>query len=365
MRAELARLLVLTAVLTGGCGGSSPTEPTVPSPPPQTPAPPAPQPPAPTPPQPTPPTPPPPQPPPPGRSVTGFTIDAVSDAPVPNVAIRVADVGETTSAADGSFSVAASDPEQIREVSLSSSSTVQRITRMRVPGPSARVTLMPTSLDLRAFDEMFRAGGSLQRWTSVPRVVVQSRVLQFTNVADMEYVATSQVMSDAEVSGLLGDLNYGLPQITGNSFGGFAGEEREQATEGERVSVSRGGYIVVARYEGLTAATGYWGYGRWATSGGQVIRGIIMLDRGFDTSGSPFRRSLRIHELGHALGYNHVTVRESVMNSSARSEPNAFDRDAARIAFLRPPLNRSPDVDPDPFSANLRAPAMMVWKGDR
>jgi hypothetical protein len=91
-----------------------------------------------------------------------------------------------------------------------------------------------------------------------------------------------------------------------------------------------------------------------------------MLDRAFDTSASPYRRSLRIHELGHALGYNHVTARDSVMNAHGRSEPNAADRDASRLAFMRPPLNRSPDIDPDPFSVNLRAPSPgLTWRGDR
>jgi hypothetical protein len=57
-------------------------------------------------------------------------------------------------------------------------------------------------------------------------------------------------------------------------------------------------------------------------------------------SGSIFGRSLRAYELGHSLGYNHVTLRESVMNASARIEPN-------------------------PFTANLRGIAERVWHGDR
>jgi hypothetical protein len=93
---------------------------------------------------------------------------------------------------------------------------------------------------------------------------------------------------------------------------------------------------------------------------------IVMLDREFDTSGSPFRRSLRPHEFGHALRYNHVTGWASVMNQAATLEPNAFDRDAAKISFQGPPLNRSPDVDPDPFTGNLRALAsQVVWAGAR
>ena len=89
-----------------------------------------------------------------------------------------------------------------------------------------------------------------------------------------------------------------------------------------------------------------------------------MLDAAFDTTDGPFRRSLRVHELGHALGYNHVTLRESVMNSSARIEPNEFDLHGARLAFLRPPGNRSPDEDPDEFTSNLGT-GMLTWYGAR
>ncbi len=131
------------------------------------------------------------------------------------------------------------------------------------------------------------------------------------------------------------------------------------------MNVARTGEIVVARFAGLQAATGFWGYGRWASDGAGSIRaGIIMLDAAFDTSGSVYRRSLRVHELGHALGYNHVTSRESVMNSSAQTEPNQFDLQGARLAFLRPPGNRSPDRDPDAFTVNLGT-GVLIWKGDR
>jgi predicted Zn-dependent protease len=210
---------------------------------------------------------------------------------------------------------------------------------------------------------MFRASGSLVRWVSAPALTVERRVLQFTNVTDQEYTAATDVMSDAEAEGLVADLAWALPQMS--AFPGFVDERFETAPSESRVRVSRPGRIVVARYAGLQAATGFWGYGRWQTSGGEVVAGIVMLDLGFDTSGSLFRRSLRAHELGHALGYNHVTRRESVMNSSARIEPNPFDRTAMKLAFQRPPLNRSPDIDPDPFTANLRGIAERLWHGDK
>ena len=307
----------------------------------------------------------PPPPPPPQQSIIGAAIDGLSDQPLSGVLVRIDGVGETTTGADGSFHIAAADPQQVRAVMITSSSTVDRQTHLRVPGPAATLSLMPRALDLTAFDQMFRSSGSLARWTTAPALVLQTRVLQFTNVSDAEYTATADVMSDTEVDALANDLAWALPQLTANNFGAFAAEQRETAAPGDRVRVTRQGQIVVARYLGLQSATNFWGYGRWQTSAGEVRGGVVMLDSGFETSGSQFRRTLRAHELGHSLGYNHVTVRESVMNSSARFEPNTFDKGGAKLAFLRPPLNRSPDIDPDTFTSNLRAFAEAIWHGAR
>lgn len=305
--------------------------------------------------------------PPPPPRVEGRAVDSLTNSPLGGVTIKLDGVGETTTGGDGGFTFDASDPEQIHTVTLSSSSIVTRTTRLRVPGPSATLSLIPSSFDLTAYDQMFRfSAGMLHRWTSAPRVVVLSRVMQFTNEKATEYTALDGVMSDGDVSDLLSDLRWTLPQLTGNTFTAFADEQSESAAEGESVRVSRTGLIVVARYKGLKDATTYWGYTRWAWNGaGELQAGIVMLDSDFDASDSPYRRSLRAHEFGHALGYTHVGARTSVMNPDARTEPNAFDKDGAKIAFQRPPLNRTPDIDPDPFTGNLRALTQLFWAGDR
>jgi hypothetical protein len=301
-----------------------------------------------------------------GPVVKGTTVNGVSNSMVSGARVRTDGGAEVTSGGDGTFELPFSSPDSVFQVTVSSASTVERSTRVRVSSGPATLTLIPKSVSLAAFDQMFRADGVLRRWTTAPAVIVQRRVLQFTDVAASSFVATSVELSDAEIDAIVDDLHDVLPELTGDTFDRFANHTVETASEGESVSMARTGAIVVAQYQGLTDATTFWGYTRWAWNDrGEMRAASMMLDRAFETSGSPYRRALRAHELGHALGYSHVNARESVMNSSGRVLLTDFDRDGARVAFLRPPLNMSPDIDPDPITVNRAPGAVLTWKGAR
>ena len=291
--------------------------------------------------------------PPASNLTTGRAVDAVTQSGVGGLRVEGDGVSGTSCDSSGTFLVtAATGSTDPRLLIFTAPDRVERRTNGRVPGADLLVSLISGGFDLRAFDEMFRAP-QLRRWTAAPPLLIEARSLQFTDVNMMDAVALADVMPDAEATSLVNDLTWALPQLTGGTFTGFEAINRQQSTEGARVDLLNENVITVARVVGLTAATGFWGYGRWRfQTDGRVTAGIVMLDRDFDRSGSGFTRSLRAHELGHALGYQHVTASMSVMNSQARTEPNDFDRDAARIAFQRPPGNRSPDVDPTSASIN-------------
>ena len=289
---------------------------------------------------------------------TGRAIDAVTQSAVAGVKVEGDGVTGIFCESSGAFLVtAARASTEPRPLVFTGPDRVERRTNVRVPGADLLVSMISGGFDLRAFDEMFRSP-QLRRWTEAPPLLIETRSLQFTDMHMMDAVALDEVMPAAEAAALMSDLTWALPQLTGGVFADFRSVASQQSAQGARVGLLNNDVITVSRVVGLTAATGFWGFARCRLqSDGRVTAGMIMLDRDFDRSGSAFTRSLRAHELGHALGYQHVTARTSVMNSQARTEPNDFDRDAAFIAFQRPPGNQSPDVDPSSAWINRRGTA--------
>jgi hypothetical protein len=293
--------------------------------------------------------------------VSGRVLDVFTSAPQAAVTVQLSNGPSALTGEDGAFTLASS-ASGLFTATLSGSGVVERQTGLRFPGQEAQLTLIPSSFDLATFDQMCRGGSSsLRRWDAPPRLVVIDAVLEFTSAGASVFTATSERLTAADRNAITADLAWGLTQATGGAFAGFAEVTTESPEAGAPVAFfSREGSITVARFNGLQPATGNWGYGRWAARSSVVVAGAVMLDRDFEASRSRYCRSLRVHELGHALGWDHVTLRTSFMNNSAVIEPNDFDRDATRLAYLRPPGNQSPDRDPSPFSANFRS-FPLVW----
>ncbi len=295
-------------------------------------------------------------------STRGRVVDVLSQEGVPNVSITGDGIVSTSADSDGGFQVlATTSSTDVHPVRFSGAGVVERVTTMRVPGGNTLVTLIPASFDLASFDQMLRDPG-LARWTSAPPLAIERRVLAFEGVEMSEGTALEATMTEAEADGIGDDLSWALPQLTGGAFAAFSGVSRATAAVGDRVAVLRANVITVARVEGLFEQTGFEGYGRWLVrSDGTVIGGLVMIDRGFDATATPARRVLRAHELGHALGYHHLTRRSSIMSPVGPVAPTPFDLDAFRIAFARVPGNRSPDVDPADRTVNRGMLGPAIW----
>jgi hypothetical protein len=275
----------------------------------------------------------------------GETVSALDGTPIGRVSVKIG--GQSALSDDnGQFQV-----ENLREGSgtivLSGSSVVERQKPVTIPASErSRETLIPAAFDLTAFDEMIRGTGQLQRWTAAPTLVILAKVMQFERFAAQDhYHATSEQLSESDIALLIEHLTEGLGLLTGNTFTAFSSIVIENPSSGSRVNTLRSGSIIVGRYKGVQSLANTIGFGRWANNTtAEVIGGSIYLDAQYDKSNDA-RRLLRIHELGHALGYLHVTSRRSIMNPAIGPEPTEFDRQAGVIAFQRLPGNQSPDSD--------------------
>jgi hypothetical protein len=185
----------------------------------------------------------------------------------------------------------------------------------------------------QALDEMLLGARTTPlRWDRVPELVVLMPVMQYEKGRGTAYRATAERLSDDEATQLVADLTSAIAVMTDNAFQGFSSVRRELVAAGEVVNVMRPGQIVVARYNGVRDQLATIGLGGRSTRNSTIRAGSIILDNDFDRT-SQARRLLRMHELGHALGYNHVLSRPSIMNPKIGPQPTDFDRAAARIAF--------------------------------
>jgi hypothetical protein len=277
-------------------------------------------------------------------------VNAIDGAAASGVSVQVGREPAVTSDSAGTFQAGVSVPGTYSAV-IQGDGVVERETSVIAPGGDVRLSLIPSAFDLAAFDQLARsANEQLQRWTTQPSLVVIASVMQYSDGLEDGYAAGDEKMTNLEVSQMITHLTEGLSLWTGGTYKDFASTATERPAPGTSVSVKRQGKIVVGRYHGIASTAGTIGYGTWLDQAdGSVIGGSIFLDQSFDQDDAR-RRLLRIHELGHALGYQHVTSRPSVMNPVIGPEPTDFDEAAGTIAFQRPPGNRPPDRDPEPTS---------------
>jgi hypothetical protein len=304
-----------------------------------------------------------------GGETAGRVVDILSAAGISGVLPTSADHAITSTATDlfGGFTVKVTGSDSgTLSLTFAGPGIVTRQTNVKVPGDPATITVIPSTFDLSAFNEMCRSStlpnqtAVLSRWTSPPPLVIETRTMQYADPnMNSQFTTINDTLSDGEYDELVADLNWALPRMTGGQFSAFAATTRQTDPPGTAVTMLASGQITLGRIAGLTTGTGFAGLTRWEIRSDGVVTGaMIMLDRDFDRNGNGTRRALRTHELGHALGFNHVMSIPSVMNLTPASEPNAFDLSAAKIAFLRQPGNRTPDVDPSGFSTNRLS---MTW----
>jgi hypothetical protein len=152
----------------------------------------------------------------------------------------------------------------------------------------------------------------------------------------VEYAATGDVLGEGEADELVTDLTQALRILTNDTVTRFSDVRLETPAAGAMARIVRPGVVVVGRYRGIRELRRTIGFGgRVPGPERSISSAAVLLDSDFDRT-SPQRRLLRTHELGHALGYDHIDSRPSIMNSQLGSAPTDLDRELARLAFPGP-----------------------------
>jgi hypothetical protein len=206
-----------------------------------------------------------------------------------------------------------------------------------------------TSYDEAALRELLEGTrGYRHSWVAAPELLILDRVMRFEGTdVSRGAKATADQLDPHETLELEADLTSALLELTGGQFAGFSRVRVVTPDAAAPTAVFQRGRIVVGRFRGIHEQTGALGYGGRTTLAGTITAGVVMLDDEFDRA-SDRRRVVRMHELGHALGYNHVESRPSLMNPRIGRELTAFDRMAIGLAH-------GPDAAPAaPQLASLR-----------
>jgi hypothetical protein len=230
---------------------------------------------------------------------------------------------------------------------------IDRRTAAVLPANGLHLSMIPSTFDRAAFEEFAPRATTtgLRRWIENPSLIVLTNVVDYDGVAFDPLVTTRQV-PDAEFGCMLDGVQRAIRPMS-DSVMTFTKVDVVSPPAGSRFSIpsTPEGTIVLVVARGLLAN------GRAAAFAGVqpnvLVRGVVWVSAdNLPLCGSTASR-VYPHELGHALGYQHVTLEPSVMSGiQPTSALTLFDRDAIRIVYQRPPGNRSPDVDPPTYVIN-------------
>lgn len=193
-----------------------------------------------------------------------------------------------------------------------------------------------SSADAAALRELLEdERGTRASWATAPELVVLTSVMAYGAAeASTGYTATTSALSSDEAAQLAHDLSQTLGQLTAGRLPEFSAVRFERVSPGTSTRIFRRGQIVVGRFTGLRRETGTLGFGGRTVRDGLITSGAVMLDQEYDME-SPERGNVRAHELGHAIGFNHVESRRSLMNSRVSTHITEFDRSAIALVAAR------------------------------
>jgi len=288
----------------------------------------------------------------PPPNATGQVVSLASPSNgISNVVISSTGAIGTRTDASGFFSLSPATSTYV--LSLTHPDFIERRTAATLPASGLHVSIIPSTFDQAAFEEFAPRSTTtgLRRWTTNPSLVVLRNVVEYDGVNYVPLVTDRQV-SEADFNCMVDGVQRAIAPMSDSTLT-FKKVDVLSPLVGSRFSIpgTAEGTIV------LTAARGVQANGRASAFAGVqpdvLVRGVVWITAdNLLLCGSTAARVFP-HELGHALGYQHVTLEPSVMSGiDPTSALTAFDREALRIIYQRPPGNRAPDIDPPGYVIN-------------
>ena len=243
----------------------------------------------------------------------------------------------------GNF-VLKSNNYMVSELILEAPGYVTRQTSTSIPSDFKKIGLIPNSFDMASFNKMarnspkqadFRPVGQLSMFSPSPTITIFDKKTPFSESETFNSVGTS--LSSSSVTALANKAQTALNTLSPFSATPYI----ETPTVGQ--SKTYNGNITVVIYTGMLSAKGWAGV-CWTYVGmdGRVLYAHIGIDSGYENN-----TNVMIHEFGHALGLNHVTISSIMYPSVGNSQfVSKFDTDSRKIIYDRWILNSIPDNDP-------------------
>ena len=279
---------------------------------------------------------------------TGRVVSAIDTSiGLSDVAISGSGLPESRSNVEGAFTL--QTPASTYTILLQRVGFVERQTAVSLPATGLRLSMIPNTFDIAAFEEFSPRASGLKRWTSDPSLVVLTSAVDWDN-GTLTPRVTDHVLSSGDFDCVLSGVRDAIGPMSGGALA-FKSVTAVSPPFNSRYALAGTpeGTVVVMVARGLDA-NGRAGPLQLGSSATTLTRGAIWINGDVLPLCSPTATGVYPHELGHALGYLHITRQPSIMSSLGPTRtPTQFDKDAMAVIYQRPPGNRAPDIDPAGF----------------
>ena len=120
------------------------------------------------------------------RALAGRFTNALTGAAAAGVTLTVDGVGAVAGDAAGQFNLESEAPDGRYRVTASGAGVVSRVTTLTFPGQAPVVSLIPSTFNMTAFDQMARQfgepAGVTKRWAVPPALVIETSFVDAQSV---------------------------------------------------------------------------------------------------------------------------------------------------------------------------------------